>query len=142
MARRKQLSPMQRIPSGEVMESLANGAVTSKQKETARKSNFKWSDGAIAKSRKTTFGSSGPGTIQLVVCVAGIYASLYALPTSVEIPGAHSFSTVYPGLSCKSALPKLPTIAILPYTAFPIRRPNISAFPSSSIRFSHSLPPL
>jgi hypothetical protein len=62
------------------MESLANGTVTSRQNGTAHKPSFKWSDGAIARSKKTAFASSGAGTIQLVVCIAGIYASLYAFP--------------------------------------------------------------
>jgi hypothetical protein len=61
------------------MESLSNGTVTSRQNGHAQKPNFKWSDGAIARSKKTTFASSGAGTVQLVVCIAGIYASLYAL---------------------------------------------------------------
>lgn len=69
---------MQRIPSGEIMEHLADGTTTSRQNGHVHKPIFKWSDGAITKSKKTKFGSPPAGTAQLVVCVAGIYASLYA----------------------------------------------------------------
>jgi hypothetical protein len=128
MARRKQMSPMQRIPSGEVMESLANGQATIKQTGNAREAAFQWSNGAIAKSKKTTFGSTGAGTIQLVICVAGIYASLYAPATHVEDLDTHLLTTVYPGLSYRSASPKPPTRATLPYPSLPTRLASISAF--------------
>ena len=141
MARRKQLNPMQRIPSGEVMEHLADGTTTSRQNGNVHKPIFKWSDGAITMSKKSKLGSPPAGTVQLVVCVAGIYASLYApLASLVRDLNAHNSLPVCPGLSCRNALPKLPTIAILPSTSFPIRLPSTFAFPSSSIRCNHSLP--
>lgn len=141
MARRKQLNPMQRIPSGEVMEHLADCTTTSGQNRNVHKPIFKWSDGAIAKSKKTKLGSPPAGTGQLVVCVAGIYASLYApLANSVRGLNAHDSLSVCPGLSCRNALPKLPTIVIPPSTSFPIRLPSTFASPSSSIRCNHSLP--
>jgi hypothetical protein len=78
MARRKQLNPMQRIPSGEVMQSPyefqavlqkpVNGHVhrpSAKTQRTPPKSS--------APARST---ASEAGYIQLIVCVAGIYASL------------------------------------------------------------------
>jgi hypothetical protein len=61
------------------MESLSNGTVNNRQTANARKPVFKWSDGAIKKS-KPIYGSSAAGKTQLVICVAGIYASLYAPP--------------------------------------------------------------
>lgn len=85
------MSPVQRIPSGEVMESLANGTVTSRQSGNARKPVFKWSDGATAQSQKTTFVSSGAGKTQLVICVAGIYASLYGSTEPCINFDAHTF---------------------------------------------------
>jgi hypothetical protein len=60
------------------MHSLAHATSTSTQNGNLRKPVFKDSKGAIAKSNKTTFASSRAGKTQLVICVAGIYASLYA----------------------------------------------------------------
>jgi hypothetical protein len=144
MARRKQVSPMQRIPSGEVMSSLsslANGTTTNRHTANGRKPVFKWSDGAIAKSKKTSFGSTGGSKTQLVICVAGIYASLYALPKPLNPEfDAHDRIAVSPGRFCRSASQRPPTIAILPFTSFPARLPNTFDFPSSLTRFSHSSP--
>ena len=64
------------------MGTLVNGTIGSRQVGNARRSVFNPSGGAISKPKKT-------GTIQLVICVAGIYASLYAPPTSVGKSDAH-----------------------------------------------------
>lgn len=141
MARQKQISPMQRQPSGEIMDSHTSGSTTSRQTANARKPIFKWSDGAIAKSKTTSFGSTGGSKTQLVICVAGIYASLYALPSSIKPrSNAHSMTAVSPGLSCKSASPRPHTKAIPPFTLSPIRLSNTFAFPSSLIPFNPSWP--
>lgn len=141
MARRKQMSPMQRIPSGEIMESLANGTATSKQTSNARKPVFRWSEKAISKSKKTTFGFSGAGKLQLVICVAGIYASLYGLLQHCgETFNAHDMIIVFPGLSCKSASQRLLITASPSHPSSQIRPLNTFAFLSFSIRFNPFLP--
>jgi hypothetical protein len=78
MARRKQLNPMQRIPSGEVMQSPyefqavlqtpVNGHVHQPSAKTQRPPPK-----SSATARST---ASEAGYIHLIVCVAGIYASL------------------------------------------------------------------
>lgn len=77
MARRKQAAPMQRIPSGEVMESLSgDGTADERRAAAGRDPTFNDPTGAFTKSMKASKARLGGATFQLMVCVAGIYASL------------------------------------------------------------------
>ena len=78
MARRKQVSPMQRIPSGEVMQSPSDFQTTPYKSLNGHAPELRAS--LERKPPKASFGArssrSEPGYLQLIVCVAGIYASL------------------------------------------------------------------
>lgn len=78
MARRKPLNPMQRIPSGEVMQTVYQ----------LPDSEWRTSNGNLKSRQLGSNGSKIPpragaarpkaGFVELAVCVFGIYASLYA----------------------------------------------------------------
>lgn len=74
------------------MNSLTNGTTTSKHASNAHRPIFKWSDGAIAKPKRTRFVSSRAGKTQLVICVAGIYVSLYVLSDQLQNVEAHDIA--------------------------------------------------
>lgn len=73
MARRKQVAPMQRINSGEIMQPLPDAA-----EQTAAYTNGHIEPSATAKfnpKTKTTSSRPNAGPLQLTICVGGIYAS-------------------------------------------------------------------
>jgi hypothetical protein len=80
MARQKQANPMRRAASGQVMDSLSNGSVADKRSDYVCKSGPNpTEDHPAARPKNSGPTSSKAGILQLVVCVAGIYASLYVI---------------------------------------------------------------
>ena len=81
MARRKQVNPMQRIPSGEVMlepEDIPAGH-TNHGNDYAKVAANKLANGSPKPSKATTSTPHQHGITQLVICVSGIYVSLYGI---------------------------------------------------------------
>ncbi|EXJ82062.1 hypothetical protein A1O1_08131 [Capronia coronata CBS 617.96] len=71
MARRKQVAPMQRIHSGEIMQSLSDEA-----EKHAHHTNGHVSKPAESRKRTSSHSQqSHPGVLTLLICVSGIYAS-------------------------------------------------------------------
>lgn len=82
MARKKQVAPLQRVPSSGVIEELpdtpepkAKSVNGNAGKHAISNESAKSPAAAVA----TPSSSDQPGLIQLLICVAGIYASLYAI---------------------------------------------------------------
>jgi hypothetical protein len=62
------------------MDSLSNGSVADKRSNNVWKSGFnQMEDLSGARPKNSGPTSSKAGILQLVVCVAGIYASLYVI---------------------------------------------------------------
>ena len=84
MARRKQTNPMQRIPSGEVMQDPPDDPRSQTPKSNGhlrvpspRDVNGHLGSRTISQVQKQERGPSRGSFIELVICVGGIYASLY-----------------------------------------------------------------
>ena len=83
MARRKQLSPMQRIPSGEVMQDPSTFPDAPERYMNGHSERLHPKSSMKRHERPIVAVSAAPveaGLVQLVICVAGIYASLYVNP--------------------------------------------------------------
>lgn len=78
MARQKQAQPVQRTPSSEIMQEPPDLPEPNARHQANGHSVKPLANGsAKSKGDVTAAADSSPGLIQLAICVAGIYASLY-----------------------------------------------------------------
>lgn len=99
MARRKQAAPLQRAASSEIIERPL-------EKNTSPE-HMNGHSKEINNLREETTTADAPeqaGLAQLIICIGGIYASLYP-PNSSTLPSPHPLtqSPVYHGPSSKNA---------------------------------------
>lgn len=136
MARQKQRIPLQRLPSSEIMEELPDEPVAKEQwmRGLPSKAVTSLANGAVQLPPMLSQAlPDPPGLTQLVICVLGIYASLYVI-------NALKFSVINPtnvyvaslGHSSKNVSPPRPTDRH--------RTPNVGPSRLSLIRSNRSLP--
>ena len=100
MARRKQVAPMQRINSGEIMQALPEKA---EQQAVYLNGHSKTPGKSAQRLRAHTQPSSSSGVVQLLICVGGIYASFLTWGLLQERITTTAFETMPTGFQPTTA---------------------------------------